>query len=127
MESTNKKILTMSFIVAGVLAAFVLRVLLNTISPATSGAVARALSSDFVVHILPALVGFIVFIYMQLNKSVLAWGDDVISEIRKVVWPSRKDTVAMTIVVIVMCIISAGVIWLFDVASAFFVNYLVTL
>ncbi len=127
MESTNKKILTMSFIVAGVLAAFVLRVLLNTISPATSGAVARALSSDFVVHILPALVGFVVFIYMQLNKSVLAWGDDVISEIKKVVWPSRKDTVAMTIVVIVMCIISAGLIWLFDVASAFFVNYLVTL
>jgi preprotein translocase subunit SecE len=127
MESANKKILTMCFMLAGLLAAFVFRVLLQSVSPATSGALARALTSDFVVHILPVLIGFGVFLYLQLTKSIVSWADDVVNEIKKVVWPSRKDTVAMTIVVIVMCGISACVIWLFDVASAFFVNYLVTL
>lgn len=127
MESANKKILTMSFIAAGVIVAFIFRVLVQTIAPVTSGGIARALTSDFVIHVLPALLGFGVFLYLQLNKKVLAWGDDVVGEIKKVVWPSRRDTTAMTIVVIVMCMISAVVIWLFDVASAFFVNYLVTL
>lgn len=127
MESTNKKILTMSFIGAGVLLAFVVRVLVQTITPATSGVIARTLTSDFVVHILPAVLGFGFFLYLQLSKAIVKWADEVVSEIKKVVWPSRKDTVAMTIVVIVMCLISAVVIWAFDVASAFFVNYLVTL
>lgn len=126
-QSANKKILTVSFLVAGALAALVFSILLRSFAPLTSGAVARALSSDFTVHVLPVLIGFALFLYLQLSKRVLAWGDEVVTEIRKVVWPSRRDTTAMTIVVIVMVFISAGVIWAFDVASAFFVNYLVTL
>lgn len=126
-QNNNNKILTLSFIGAGALLAFVFTVLIRTITPLTSGAIARGLSSDFVLHVLPVIVGFILFLALQFNKKVLVWGDEVITEIKKVVWPSRKDTVAMTIVVCIMVIISAAVIGMFDVLSSFFVDYLVSL
>ena len=112
----------MSFLAAGVLAAFVFRVLVDILAPIASGPVARVLAGDFVVHVAPVLIGFLVFVVLQFNKKVIVWGDDVVNEIRKVVWPSRRDTVAMTIVVCVMVLVSAVIIGTFDIISRFFVN-----
>jgi preprotein translocase subunit SecE len=126
-QSSNKKILTVSFLIAGALTAFVFVKILNMISPLFGGQVHNILAGTFATQILPVLIGGALFAYLQFNKNANVWADEVITEIKKVVWPSRRDTVAMTIVVIIMTLISAGVIWAFDVASAFFVNYLVTL
>ena len=125
-NSGNKKILTVSFLIAGALFALVFDILLQKFTPLLSGGVAQALSSDFVVHFLPVILGGALFLSLQFNKSILVWGDEVVVEIKRVVWPSRRDSVAMTIVVVIMVLVSAVVIWAFDVASAFFVNYLVT-
>jgi preprotein translocase subunit SecE len=38
---------------------------------------------------------------MQFNEKIIAWTEDVIVEVSKVVWPSHRDTMAMTIVVCV--------------------------
>lgn len=127
MDQSNKKILTVSFIVAGALAAYVYKVLLTVLTPLFSGMMARVLASDVVNHVIPVLLGFGVFLALQLNKNVLAWGDEVVTEIKKVVWPSRKDTVAMTIVVCIMVMISAIFISLFDFASSQLINLIVTL
>ena len=126
-QNDSKKILTMSFLGAGALIAFVFHVITNTLMPITSGAVARAISSDFVVYILPVLVGFAGFLLLQFNKQVVAWGDEVVVEIKKVVSPSRRDTVAMTIVVIIMVMISAVIISIFDFLSSQLINYIVKL
>lgn len=117
MDKTNSKILTLSFAIVGALSGFTIHLLIKSFS-AAFGWMARLSDSDIVRHIVPVVVGFGVFFILQLNKNILTWGDEVVVEIRKVVWPSRKDTTAMTIVVIIMVFISSFIIALMDVASS---------
>ena len=46
------------------------------------------------------------------------------SEIKKVTWPTRKDVWNYTVVVLVMCLISAVTIGLLDTIFKFFFNLL---
>ncbi len=123
MEKTNSKILTISFAMAAILVGLTLSLLIKAFAGAF-GVVARAADSDFVRHGLPVVVGLAVFAVLQFNPRVLGWGEEVVTEIRKVVWPSRKDTVAMTIACVYMVLVSSGIIWLFDLISGVVINYL---
>lgn len=123
MEKANSKILTLSFALAAILVGLTVSLLIKAFAGAF-GVVARAADSDFVRHGLPVVIGFALFSALQFNPKVLAWGEDVVSEVRKVVWPSRKDTTAMTIAVVVMVLISSVIISSFDLISGFFINYL---
>lgn len=123
MDKLNAKILTMSFAVAAALTGLTLSLLIQTFSGVFSW-MARLAGQDWFRHGVPVSVGLIVFLILQLNPKVLTWGDEVVSEVRKVVWPSRKDTTAMTIVVCVMVLISSLVITSFDFVSGYVVNLL---
>lgn len=124
MDKTNQKILTLSFVTVSVLVAVSISLLLKTFA-GTFGIVARLHDIEVIKHGLPVIVGLVLFGSLQFNKKVLVWAEDVALEIRKVVWPSRKDTTAMTIVVVVMVLISAVIITTFDFVSGYLVNYLV--
>jgi len=115
-DKSNKKIMTVAFVVIGVVAAMVVDVLLDSLA-ATFGAVARFRSMDIVAHGLPVASGLVTFAYLQLNPKVLVWADEVVVEVRKVVWPSRRDTSAMTIVTCVMLLISGAFLGMFDFVS----------
>ena len=123
MEKANSKILTVSFALAAILIALTTSLLIKAFAGAF-GVVAKAADSDVVRHGLPIALGLIVFAVLQFNPRVLAWGEEVVTEVRKVVWPSRKDTTAMTIACVVMVLISSVIISTFDVVSGFFINYL---
>jgi preprotein translocase subunit SecE len=124
MDKTNQKILTLSFVTFAILISISLSLLLKTFA-GTFGFFARLHDVYFIKHGLPVMAGIALFVSLQFNKKVLAWGEDVALEIRRVVWPSRKDTTAMTIVVVVMVLISAVIITTFDFVSGYLVNYLV--
>lgn len=121
MDKTNSKILLVSFAAAAGLLSLTLSLLLKAFAGAF-GVVARFTDSDIVSHGLPALVGIGLFFTLQFHPKVRVWADDVVTEIRKVVWPSSKDTTAMTIAVVVMVLISAVIITSFD----FIAGYLIT-
>ncbi|MGZ3797228.1 MAG: preprotein translocase subunit SecE [Pseudobdellovibrionaceae bacterium] len=123
MEKTNSKIITLSFAMGAVLTGLVVSLLIKAFAGAFA-VVARAADSDIFRHGLPLLVGFGLFAYLQFNSKIVAWADEVSIEVRKVVWPTRKDTVAMTIVVIVMVLISSLIISFFDLISASVINTL---
>lgn len=123
MEKANSKILTISFALAGILVGLTISLLIKAFAGAF-GVVARAADSDMVRHGIPVLLGFALFAALQFNPRVQAWGEEVVSEIRKVVWPSRKDTTAMTIACVVMVLISSVIISSFDLISGFFINFL---
>jgi preprotein translocase subunit SecE len=63
-----------------------------------------------------ALVGMAVFIAYQTAVGRVIWDFASSSriEVRKVVWPSRQETVQTTIIVFVMVLIMGIVLWLFD-------------
>ena len=124
MEDSNRKYITLSFVAAGILAAYVGSVILDTLAR-TSGTFARLLDNDIILHGFPVALGFICFFVLQFNPKTVTWADEVIVEVRKVVWPSQRDTVAMTIVVTFMLILSGVLLGAFDVVSNFVVNYIV--
>jgi preprotein translocase subunit SecE len=123
MEKTNSKIITLSFALAAMLVGLVVSLLIKAFAGAFAF-VARAADADVVRHGLPLLIGFGLFLFCQFNPKVVTWADEVISEVKKVVWPSRKDTTAMTIVVCVMVLISSLIISAFDLVSGYVINTL---
>ena len=123
MDNTNSTIVTMSFLAVSALIGFTVATLLKVFSGAF-GIVARAMDLDLVRHGVPVTVALVLFFYLQFNKGILAWADEVIAEIKKVVWPPLKDTRGMTIVVVVMVIISSVIVSVFDMFSGFVLNQL---
>jgi preprotein translocase subunit SecE len=63
-----------------------------------------------------ALVGVAVFIAYQtlLGKQIWHFVSEAKVEVRKVVWPSRQETVQTTLIVFVMVLIMGIILWLFD-------------
>ena len=60
-------------------------------------------------------------------KSIKEWLRGMKSELKKVVWPSRKQVINNTIVAVVVMVVSAVVIWGFDELASMFVNLLISL
>jgi preprotein translocase subunit SecE len=121
MDKTNSKVLTLSFALLGALSGLTLSMLIKSFSGAF-GIIARMSDSDLIRHGLPVVFGLLVFSVLQFNPRVMSWADDVVSEIRKVVWPSQKELTAMTIVVVVMVLLSSAIVTSFDFISGYVVN-----
>jgi preprotein translocase subunit SecE len=53
---------------------------------------------------------------LQTNKGQIVWGvaKEARTEVRKVVWPTRKETVQTTMIVIAMVFIVAMILWAVD-------------
>lgn len=60
--------------------------------------------------------GVSVAIALQTDKGRQIWGyfHDAQIEVRKVVWPTRQETVQTTLIVILMVILVAIILWLLD-------------
>lgn len=68
-----------------------------------------------------ALVGVAVFVALQSKQGKTAWSFAVDSrtEVRKVVWPSRQETLQTTLIVFVMVLLLGIFLWLVDMLLAY--------
>lgn len=123
-DKTNRKVLMISFVAAGALVTLVTGVLFDTLGGMFSP-VERLRAVEGMRHILPLALGFITFLALQFNPKIKVWGDEVVSEIRKIVWPSQKDTVAQTIAVCVMVVIAGLGLSMIDYVSSLLIKYIV--
>ena len=57
---------------------------------------------------------FVVFITSESGKQFVAFGRDSWKEVKKVVWPTRKESIQMTAYVIAFCVVMALFLWLTD-------------
>jgi preprotein translocase subunit SecE len=57
---------------------------------------------------------FVVFVTSESGKEFVAFGRDAWKEVKKVVWPSRKEAIQMTMYVIAFCALMALFLWLTD-------------
>lgn len=126
MDQSNKKIVTMSFLVFGALAAYIVSSVIKILEASVSF-FARLSTNDMFTHGLPVAVGIALFVYLQFNSKTNQWGQDVVAEIRKMVWRTGKDTVAVTVAVCIMVLISGVVLGLLDYLSSKLINYLISL
>lgn len=124
MEQDNKKYITLSFIIFSFILAYVVSVLFQAVA-SNVGAVGRYWSMTAVQHGVPIVSGLLAFLILQLNSKTVKWADEVLIELRKVTWPTRKETTAMTIVTCVMLVVAGVGLGLFDVVSKEVVNILI--
>ena len=60
-------------------------------------------------------------------KRVAKWFREMKSELKKVVWPTRKDLFNNTLVSVVVMIVSAIVLWGFDMLASGLVHALINI
>lgn len=63
---------------------------------------------------------------LSFGKRIKKWWREMKSELRKVIWPSSKQTVNNTLVALVVMIVSAIVIWGFDEIAQMIVKAVIT-
>ena len=56
----------------------------------------------------------VVFLASEPGKALIAFGRDALRELKKVVWPARKEAVQMTAYVFVFVLVMALFLWLTD-------------
>ena len=103
----------LAFGMAGILLAFVLSHLFETVARLfvdDLGSFAGFLQTTWIAT---AVAGGATFITWR-NQRAFGWAMEVATELKKVTWPTRDETRASTIVVIVLTIIMAVFLGLFD-------------
>ena len=63
----------------------------------------------------------------NLFARMKRWFREMRSELKKVVWPSKKQVINNTLIVIACCIIVGIFIWVFDAVAGLFVNGIISL
>lgn len=56
----------------------------------------------------------VVFLLSESGKALLAFAQDAVREVKKVVWPARKEAIQMTAYVFVFVLVMAIFLWLTD-------------
>ncbi|MDD2882809.1 MAG: preprotein translocase subunit SecE [Rhodoferax sp.] len=56
----------------------------------------------------------VIFLMSETGKALVAFGRDSVKEVKKVVWPARKEAVQMTIYVFGFVLVMALFLWLTD-------------
>ena len=56
----------------------------------------------------------VVFLSSELGRQFLAFGRDSVREVKKVVWPTRKEAMQMTAYVFAFVVVMALFLWLTD-------------
>jgi len=112
------KVLHLMFVVGAILAAF----LLSKAGDWVWSYFAKP--NDLVVNGIALLVGGMAAVLAYRDERVFAAAVDVTRELEKVTWPTRKETYAATVVVIVMVAVSAVVLQVFDYLWAFLANWI---
>jgi preprotein translocase SecE subunit len=125
-KQTIKKISTISFMAAALVVWISITTLLKTLA-GSFAIVQRLYSSQVVSHGFPILIAVGLFAFLQFSPKILNATEEVILEISKVVWPSRKDVTGMTIVVVVMVFIASLILIGVDTLAREVVKLLVDL
>ena len=122
IKPENLKIVTVSFILISFLAAFIVKVLFEILSVAF-GFFANFYSLDLFRHGAPILSGMLTFAVFQLHKPYQTLADEVVTEVRKVVWPNKKELYSMTTLVCIILLVSGMVLGVFDLIAGTSVKF----
>ncbi len=69
---------------------------------------------EFVITVVSTVVTLVTGVLLYRHEPTYSLVDEVSAELRKVTWPTPKEVRAATIVVVIMTIISASILGVFD-------------
>jgi preprotein translocase subunit SecE len=74
--------------------------------------------------LIPVLAAAALFLTTAQGRSLIGFGRDTQIEIRKVVWPSRQETIKTTGSIIAIVIVTALFLWMLDLMLGGFTRWL---
>jgi preprotein translocase subunit SecE len=66
-------------------------------------------------------------VFVRMGRSIKKWFREMRSELKKVVWPTAKQTTNNTIVVLVVILIASIVVWGFDELASLAINAIISI
>jgi preprotein translocase subunit SecE len=64
--------------------------------------------------VIAVAAAFVVFMTSETGKQFVAFGRDSWKEVKKVVWPTRRESIQMTLYVVGFCVVMALFLWTTD-------------
>ena len=69
---------------------------------------------QWAVLLIGLIAAFAVFLTSEMGRQLIAFGRDAIREVKKVVWPERKEAIQITAYVFAFVVVMALFLWLTD-------------
>lgn len=114
MENQYQKVVNIAYLAFAVLVAFLALVAMMKLS-STYDLESRIKSIEFIIRGVSVALGAAIFFVLYSNSTANTFMNEVAVELlTKVTWPTSKDTISATIVVIVTVVIAGIVLALFD-------------
>ena len=126
IKEENLKIVGLSFALCAFLAGFAVKVVFELLA-ASFGLFAGFYSMDVFRHGIPLGAGLLSFAALQLRPASRQLADEVVTEVRKVVWPSKKELYSMTSVVCLILLVSGAVLGVFDMTAGTVITFFLNL
>ena len=115
MESQHQKWVNLSYLVFAALVAYVISAAATNVSGALDFET-RVRNIDLIIRIGTLVLGGLIFLFLFRNEKTNTFMNEVVAELTRVTWPTRKETVSATFVVIVMVLLSGLVLGFLDFA-----------
>ena len=61
-----------------------------------------------------SLISLVLFAFTTKGKAAVVFFNEAKIELRKIVWPTRQETMQTTLVVLVVCLIMTVILWFLD-------------
>ncbi len=122
MDKTTRNIFTLTLVAAGILVWYAASTAVVHFIAYLDIYVKAGLVHFLVADAVPALLGALTAFILYRNQKVKTYLLDVITEVKKVVWPNKKETWGATVVVIIAVIISGLVLGVFDWISGYLIK-----
>ena len=117
MTSKYSKIIQVTIVCACFTTGFTIKIIFEFFA-VLSGLAAKWYAIEALRHGIPVGSGLALFLFFQFNPKIRKWLEEVVIEVSKVVWPTKKDTLSMTAVFCVILILSGVVLGLFDLSAS---------
>ncbi len=114
MNNENKKWIIISFLALATLLWYITEKILLSIVDLFGITVYPLIGDVTILTPLAVLPALGLFVYLQRNVRSVDFTNDVINELKKIVWPPRKETSASTLIVLVLVFIAASILGIFD-------------
>jgi preprotein translocase subunit SecE len=122
MDKTTRNILTLTLVGAGILVWFSASTAVNHFVAYLDIYVKAGFVHFLIVDAVPALLGALTTYILYRSQKIRTYLLEVITEVKKVVWPNKKETWGATVVVIIAVLISGVVLGLFDWISGYLIK-----
>ena len=113
MENNRQKWISLSYLAVSALTAFILFYFATKVV-AVYDLETRVKQIDLILRGVSIAVGAGLFLYLFRNAQTNQFMDEVVAEFSKVSWPTQKETMRATAVVIVMVLISSALLGALD-------------